>query len=131
MVQPIIDYGCVIWASWGQSLLMNVHKIMKQHARIILSVKDKRQVSTVTLICNLGWLQIDVCIWYFTAIVMYNIIHGLAPAYLTDIFILNNSVHDHHTCGCTNMHVKKYNLSVEQRTFAYRGWKQWDTIPVH
>ena len=62
---------------------------------------------------------------------MYNIIHGLAPAYLTYIFILNNSVHDHHTRGCTNIHVRKYNLSVGQRTFAYRGGKLWDTIPVH
>ena len=37
---------------------MNVHKIMKQYACIILNVKDKRQVSTVTLFCNLGWLPI-------------------------------------------------------------------------
>ena len=58
MVQPIIDYGCVIWGSCGQSLFMNVHKIMKQYARILLKVKDKRQVSTVTLFYNLGWLPI-------------------------------------------------------------------------
>ena len=72
MVQPIIDYGCVIWGSCGQSLLMNVHKMMKQYARIILNVKDKRRVLTVTLFCNLRWLQIDVRIRYFTAIVMYS-----------------------------------------------------------
>ena len=65
----------------------------------------------------------------FFVIVMCNIIHGLAPAYLTDIFILNNSMYDHHTRGCTNIHVRKYNLSVGQRTFAYRGGKLWDTIP--
>ena len=84
---------------------------------IILNVKDKRQVSTVTPFYNLGWLLINVRIQYFTAIVMYNIIHRLTPAYLTDIFILNNSVHDHHTRGCTNIHVRKYNLSVGLHTF--------------
>ena len=63
---------------------------------IILYVKDRRHVSTVILFCYLGWLQIDVRVRYFTAIVMYNIIHGLAPAYLTYTFILNNSVYDHH-----------------------------------
>ena len=109
VVQPIIDYGCVIWGSCGQSLLMNAHKMMKQYARIILNVKDKRRVLTVTLFCNL--LQIDVRLRYFTAIVMYNIIHGFATAYITYIFLLNNSVHDHHTRGCTNIHVRKYNLS--------------------
>ena len=111
VLQPIIDYGCVIWGSCGQSLLMNAHKMMKQYARIILNVKDKRQVSIVTLFCNLGWLQIDVRIRYYTAIGRYNIIHGFAPAYLTYIVILNNSVHDHHTRGCTNIHVRKCNLS--------------------
>ena len=94
----------------------------------LFNVKDKRRVSTVTLFCNLGWLLIDVHIRYFTAIVMYNIVHGFAPAYLTYIFILNSSVHDHHTRGCTNIHVRKYNMSVGQRTFAFRGGKLWDTI---
>ena len=30
MVQPLIDYGCVIWGSCGHVLLLNVHKMMKQ-----------------------------------------------------------------------------------------------------
>ena len=129
MVQPLIDYGCVIWGSCGHSLLMNVHKMMKQYARVILNVKDRRQISTVTLFRTLGWLPIDVRIRYFTSIVMYNVMHGHAPGYLTDLFVLNNSVHNHHTRSCTNIHVKKYNLSLGQRTFAYRGAKLWDTIP--
>ena len=107
-MQPIIDYGCVIWGSCGQSLLLSVHKIMKQCARIVLNVEDKRQVSD-------------------------NRKHHTraAPAYHTHVFILSNSVHDHHTHGCTNIHARKYNLSVGQRTFAYIGGKLWDTIPVH
>ena len=73
MVQLMIAYGCVIWGS----LRMNVRKMMKQYASIILSVKDIQQVSTVTLFCTLGWLPIDVRVRYFTAIVMYSFIHGL------------------------------------------------------
>ena len=108
MVQPLIDYGCVIWGNCWHSLLMNVHKMMKQYARIILNVEDRRHISTVTLFRTLGWLQIDVRIRYFTSIVMYNVMHGHAPGYLTDLFVLNNSVHNHHTRSCT---------------------KFWDTIP--
>ena len=97
MVQPVIDYGCVIRDSCGQVLHMSVHQMMKQYPRIILNVKDRRHVSTVTLFVILGWLPIDVRIRYFTAIVMYVIIHWLAPTYLPYIFIQNNSVHDYHT----------------------------------
>ena len=35
---------------------MNVHKIMKKHAQIILNVNERRQISTVTLFRTLGWL---------------------------------------------------------------------------
>ena len=47
------------------------------------------------------------------------------------LFRQNNSVHDHNTCGGTNIRVKKYNLSIGERTFAYRGAKVWDNIPEH
>ena len=106
MVQPLIDYGCVIWGSCGHVLLFNVNKMMKQYARVILNVKDKREVSTVTLFRMLGWLPIDVRIHYFTAVAMFNIMNGLAPVDLVNMFTQNNSVHDHNTRGSTNIHVK-------------------------
>ena len=120
---------CVIWGSCGHVLLLNVHKMMKQYARVILNVKDKREVSTVTLFRTLGWLPIDVRIHYFTAVAMFNIMIGQAPVDLVNMFTQTNSVHDHNTRGGTNIRVKKYNLSICQRTFAYRGAKVWDNIP--
>jgi len=47
--------------------------MMKQYARVILNVKDQRQISTVTLFCTLGWLPIDVRIRYFTSVVKCNV----------------------------------------------------------
>ena len=101
----------------------------KQYARVILNVKNKREVSTVTLFHKLGWLPIDVRIHYFTAVAMFNImnVNGQAPVDLVNMFTQNNSVHDHNTPSGTNIRVKKCNLSIGQRTFAYRGAKVWDT----
>ena len=76
---------------------MNVHKMMKQYAREILNVKDRRQISTVTLFRTLGWLPIDVRIRYFTSIVMYNVMHGHAPGYLTALFVLNQCAQSSHS----------------------------------
>ena len=59
---------------------------------------------------------------------MYNLMHGHALSCLTDMFMLNNSVHDYHTRSCINIHVKTYNLSLGQHIFAYRDAKLWDTI---
>ena len=47
MVKPLIDSGSVVWGSCGRSLLMNVHKMMKQYAWVILNVKARREISTV------------------------------------------------------------------------------------
>ena len=60
-----------IWGSCLHVMLVNVHKMMKQYARVILNGKDKRVVSTVTLFRTLGWLPIDVRIPYFTAGAMF------------------------------------------------------------
>ena len=62
---------------------------------------------------------------------MFNIMIGHAPVDLVHMFTQTNSVHDHNTRGGTNIRVKKYNLSIGQRTFAYRGAKVWDNIPEH
>ena len=53
----------------------------------------------------------------------------MAPGYFNDRFALNNSGHDCHTCKCTNIPVKMYNLSSGQCRFAYKGVKLRDTIP--
>ena len=52
----------------------------------------------------------------------------MAPDYFTDPFMLNYSVHDCHTCNCTDIPVKKHNLSSGQCKFAYKFEKLWDTI---
>ena len=98
---------------------------------MILNGKVKREVSTVTLFRTLGWLPIDVRIHYFTAVAMFNIMNGQYPVDLVNIFTQNNSVNDHNTRGGTNIRVKKYNLSIGQQIFAYRGAKVWDNIPEH
>ena len=53
----------------------------------------------------------------------------MAPGYLADQFALNNSVHDYHTCNCTNIPVKKHNLSSGQCKFAYKFAKLLDINP--
>ncbi len=82
LVQPVMDYGCVIWGNCSRDLLIKVHKLTKMYARSILDIKDKRQSSSVKLFQTLGWMPVDALINYFTGIQMYNIIYDNAPSYL-------------------------------------------------
>ncbi len=63
-------------------LLIKVHTMMKMCTRSILGITDKRISSSVQLFQTSGLMPVDVQIYYFTGIQMFNIIHGNAPSYL-------------------------------------------------
>ncbi len=46
LIQPIIDYGCVVWGNCRRELLLRIHKAMKMCARSIYDVYDYREVSS-------------------------------------------------------------------------------------
>ncbi len=71
LIQPIIDYGWVVWRNCRRELLLRAHKAMKMCARFIYDVYDCREVSSVSLFERLDWLPIDLCIKYFEGIQVY------------------------------------------------------------
>ncbi len=64
LMQPIIDYGYVVWGNCRKELLLRVHKAMKMCARCMYDVYDYRELSSVSLFERLDWLPIDLCIKY-------------------------------------------------------------------
>ncbi len=49
LVQPVIDYGCVIWGSGSHDLPLKVHKMVKMYARSMMDIRDKRLIPTIEL----------------------------------------------------------------------------------
>ncbi len=82
LIQPIINYRCVIWGNCRRELLLRVHKAMKMCGRSTYDVYDYREVSSVSIFERLDWLPIDLCIKYFEGIEVYNILDGSCPEYL-------------------------------------------------
>ena len=128
LVQPLIDYGCIIWGNCSKDSLLQVHKIMKQYARSILDIKIPKEHPTITLFKKLDWLPIDVRVQYFEGIQMYNILKGTAPKYLLEMFDLVNNVHGHGTRHSQKLYVPKYKLVTGQRSFRYRGAVLWNSL---
>ncbi len=108
LVQPVLDYGCVIWGNCNRYLHIKVHKMMNMYARSILDVKDKRQSSSLKLFQTLGWMPVHID--YFTEIQMYNSSHGHAPSYLNEMFKTNSQCHMHNTRNNKSLYLPKYNL---------------------
>ncbi len=109
LVQPVMEYGCVIWGNYSRDLHIKVHKMINMYARSILDIKDKRQSSSVKVFQTLGWMPVDVHINYFNGIQMYNIIRGNAPSYLNEMFKTNSQSHTYKTRNNKFLYLPKYN----------------------
>ncbi len=130
LVQPVIDYGCVIWGSCSHDLLLKIHKTVKIYARPMMDIRDKRLIPTIELFKNLDIMPIDICIKYFTGIQMYNVLHGNAPSYLYKLFCVNDTIHNYNTRNSHSLHISKYKLTTGQRTFKYCGSQLWLSLDI-
>ncbi len=125
LVQPVIDYGCVIWGSGSHDLLLKVYKTVKMYTRSMMDIKEKRLIPTIELLKIVDIMPIDICIKNFTGIQMYNILHGNAPSYLCKLFSVNNTTHNHNTRNSDSLHIPKYKLATGQKTFKYHSTQLW------
>ncbi len=130
LVQPIIDYGCVIWGSGSHDLLLKVHKTAKMYARSMVDIRDKRLIPSIELFEILDIMPIDIHIKYFTGIQMYNILHGNAPSYLCKLFSGNDTIHNHNTRNTHSLHIPKYKLATGQTIFKYRDTQLWLSLDI-
>ena len=130
LVQPLIDYGCIVWGNCRKELLLKIHVMMKRFARSILDVRDVRQSCTVQLFKELDWLPIDIRIKYFETLQMFNIVHGTAPSYLKDLFTPVNRVHSYYTRNnqANTFYIPRYVSTMGQRSFRYRGATIWNKL---
>ena len=130
LVQPIVDYCCVVWGNCAKKELQKIHKLQKQFGRYIMDIIDARSVSTVDLFKTLDWLPVDQRICYFQAVQMYNIINENCPAYLLNHFSDLKSL-DSRTRQSDQgiLNLPKFTKACGQRTFKFQGSKLWNSIP--
>ncbi len=130
LVQPVIDYGCVIWGSGSHDLLLKVHITVTLYTRSMIDIRDNRLIPTIELFKILDIMPIDIHTKYFTGIQMYNILHGNAPSYLCKLFNVNDTIHNHNSTNSHSLHIFKYKLATGQRTFKYCGTKFWLSLDI-
>ncbi len=132
LIQPIIDYGRVVWGNCRKELLYRVYKAMKMCARSIYDVYDYRVVSSVSLFERLDWLPIDLCITYFEGIQVYNILYGSCPEYLKGFIKLVDHGRNTRNSNNTNiLKVPKTNLKLGEISFKFRASALWNGLNIN
>ena len=71
LIQPIIDYACVIWGATSQYNLDRIIRLYQYAARVILNIKRPQDVPSSELFYKLNRMTINQRIEYFTSILMF------------------------------------------------------------
>ena len=66
---------------------------------------------------------------YNTALLIWKSKHGLAPTYISDMFVPVKSVHDHDTRNAEfGFHPSKKNLTAGTKSFSHSGCQIWNKL---
>ena len=83
------------------------------------------------LVNELGWQTFDQRRDYFTAMLVYKIIHEIAPKRLIDSFILSRYTHDLPTRSSVNgnLQLPRPNCEIFKCSLKYQGAILWNGLP--
>ena len=87
-----MDYCCAAWGNTSQQNLDRLLKLQKRAARLSLDADNR--APSLPLFLKLRWLPILGCIKYFSCLLDFKSLHGLAPSYVSDLILPFSLVHN-------------------------------------
>lgn len=131
MIQPCIDYGISVWGQTNEYNLLRIQRLQNYAARLITNNFDYINSRGVNIVKNLKWMTVKQRCMYFTAILMFKCIHGLAPSYLVNDIIMNCDVNGINTRSHPmNVYVPYASSQFAKRSFKYSGAVIWNDLPA-
>ena len=127
LIQPLIDYGICIWAFGSACHVNKVQKVQNRFARLLLH-NYNYNVAGISLVTQLKWHTVLQRRDYFTAITMYQIVHGLAPPILENYFHTNS--HNLNTRHANDLEIPQMRIDLYKKSFMYHGINIWNALPV-
>jgi hypothetical protein len=87
-------------------------------------------VRGIDLVKRLGWQNVRERRDYFTALIVYKSLNGMAPVYLTDMFTYSNAINTVNTRSSTEgeLYIQKANKHIFEQSLGYSGSKLWNTL---
>ena len=128
LVLPHFDYCSSLWGNLGKVLRDKVQKLQNRAARII--TRDSYDVRSKDILQKLNWSDLQQRRNMQMSILMYKILNGQAPSYLSDLFARANMSNGY------NLRRSELNVKIPQphtenlkRSLSYSGAILWNSIP--
>ena len=120
IIQPYFTYCCIVWDSISETQIVNLQKLQNRAARIITGASYLQRSSDV--LCELGWMTLETMRKRQKAILMFKILNGLTPPYLSEMFTHSASFHDYGMRSSrTNLALQKSHRFLQKEFCIYRS----------
>ena len=86
MVLPHLKYCCAIWGATSDTNIGKLQKIQNRGMRIILQCHPRTHIAD--MLSNLKWLSIKQRIIFYTAVLVFKIMHSKTPNYKSHWLVL-------------------------------------------
>ena len=111
-------------------LVWRSYKTVKAEAGYFVFVKGPRYHVGINELKSLSWLSVPQRVKYFSLVRVFKICLGLAPNYLSLLFVSNEMVQSYGTRGLIcNYHILR-NLAKAPTSFAFMAIKHWNSLPI-
>ena len=128
IIEPYFTYCCIVWDSISETQIANLQKLQNRAARIITGASYLQRSSDV--LCELGRMTLEAMRKRQKAILMFKILHGLTPPYLSQMFTHSASFHDYGLRSSRmNLTLPKSRTDFYRNSFSFTGAKIWNDLP--
>ena len=125
-ILPIFDYGCLIWSRGSSTNNLRLFKLQKRAARIILNADIL--TPSESMFKELQWLSFSKHVLYHKSVMMFKALHGMAPEYLTEMFVKTSQIHSRSLRSTDNDMLRV--PYARTNSFTVSGAKLWNTLPL-
>ena len=132
MVAPLYEYGCIIWGDISKHIANRITTLQKYAGKIILDIKNPREINSTELFKKLNWLPFSDRITFLRATLMLKCFNNAAPSYLSDKFHKVRDLHNIYTRQATadSLSLPKFKLAKAQNSFSFKGAKLWNSLTI-
>jgi hypothetical protein len=122
-----LDYCNSLLYGISSTLASKLQRILNTAARIVSRAKISNHITPV--LKSLHWLPVVQRCAFKTALIIFKVIHGLAPSYLCELIRYCSTARDLRSTIDVLLDVPKYKSCLGSRAFAFSAPKLWNSLP--
>ena len=126
LILPYLQYCNITWANVGTTKLGIFHKFQKKALRICTN--SHYQAHSLPLFHRLRTLNVYDIHKIQSAILMFNVYNNLSPKNISQMFVLNKSIHSYNTRSSTKYHYQKVITKAMFNSIRHNGPRIWNQL---